>query len=125
MKLLTVYSSTVLILALALISPLAFAAESQKVININNASASQLTLLPRVGPALSARILEFREANGKFKEAGDLMLVRGIGEKTFALMRPFVAVSGETTLTEKVRATQAEAASQSAAAEPDTNETPR
>ncbi len=125
MKSLTAISSTALILALALISPLAFAAETQKVININNASASQLTLLPRVGPALSARILEFREANGKFKEAGDLMLVRGIGEKTFALMRPFVTVSGETTLKEKVKATQAQAATEPAAAESDTHETPR
>ena len=31
------------------------------------------------------------------------MLVRGIGEKTFALMEPFLAVKGETTLTEKLK----------------------
>ena len=31
------------------------------------------------------------------------MLVRGIGERTFERMRPFVTIEGETTLTEKVR----------------------
>ncbi len=96
----------ILIATLALTAPAAFAADKPKVVNINEASASQLALLPRVGPSLSARIVEFREANGKFKAPADLMLVRGIGEKTFQLMEPFVAVSGETTLNEKVRASQ-------------------
>ena len=124
MKPLTRLSTGLLILALTLISSTASAAGETRVVNINNASVSQLTLLPRVGPALSARILEFREENGKFKEAGDLMLVRGIGEKTFALMRPFITVSGETTLTEKVRGAQALAAAKPAATEPEKDEKP-
>jgi competence protein ComEA len=96
----------ILITILALSAPAAFAADQQKVVNINEASASQLALLPRVGPSLSARIVEFRDQNGKFKEPADLMLVSGIGEKTFQLMEPYVAVSGETTLAEKVRVSQ-------------------
>ena len=96
----------ILITILALATPAAFAAGEQKVVNINEASASQLALLPRVGPSLSARIVEFRKENGNFKTPADLMLVRGIGEKTFALMEPYVAVSGETTLREKVRGSQ-------------------
>ena len=31
------------------------------------------------------------------------MLVQGIGEKTFELIKPYVATSGETTLREKVK----------------------
>lgn len=96
----------VLITILALAAPAAFAADNQKVVNINDASAGQLALLPRVGPSLSTRIVEFRKENGKFKAPADLMLVRGIGEKTFQLMEPYVAVSGETTLSEKVRGSQ-------------------
>ena len=99
------FTGLILITALALAAPAAFAADKQ-VVNINTADASQLALLPRVGPSLSARIVEFREENGKFKAPADLMLVRGIGEKTFALMESYVTVSGETTLTEKVRASQ-------------------
>ncbi len=73
------------------------------VVNVNTAEASQLTLLPRVGPALAQRILDHREANGKFERAEDLLLVRGIGDKTFALMKPHVTVDGKTTLNDKLR----------------------
>lgn len=83
-------------------APVALAADAGKV-NVNEASAEQLVLLPRVGPSIAARIVEFREENGEFAAPEDLMLVRGIGEKTFELLEPYVALSGETTLTEKVR----------------------
>ena len=72
-------------------------------VNVNTATAEQLKLLPRVGPALAKRILELREANGKFESVEDLLLVRGIGEKTFAMLRPYVKLEGETTLKQKLR----------------------
>ena len=81
------------------------AAEGKK-INVNSADASQLALLPRVGPSLAQRIIDYRKQNGPFKKAEDLMLVRGIGEKTFELLKPYVATSGETTLKEKVHASR-------------------
>jgi competence protein ComEA len=71
-------------------------------VNINSASVEQLALLPRIGPSVAQKILEFRQENGPFKSAADLMLVRGIGEKTFEQLKPYLAVSGETTLTHKV-----------------------
>ena len=115
MEKLTAFTSLLLIVALSLTAPAAFAEGKQKVVNINEAAASQLALLPRVGPSLSARIVEFRDENGKFKQVGDLMLVRGIGEKTFALMEPYLAVSGETTLTEKVRASEVQSRTEASA----------
>lgn len=72
-------------------------------VNLNEASLEQLAYLPRVGPALALRIVEFRKENGPFKAVEDLMLVRGIGEKTFALMKPYVGIEGKTTLAEKIR----------------------
>ncbi|MFQ5348995.1 MAG: ComEA family DNA-binding protein [Thermoanaerobaculia bacterium] len=72
-------------------------------VNINDASVEQLALLPRVGPAVAQRIVDFREQNGDFKSAEDLMLVRGIGEKTFERLAPYITLSGKTTLSEKVR----------------------
>ena len=83
-----------------------FAAEARRV-NVNTADASQLALLPRVGPSLAQKILDFRKENGPFKSPEDLMLVPGIGEKTFQLLKPYVALSGETTLKEKVKASAA------------------
>ncbi len=32
-----------------------------------------------------------------------MLLVRGIGEKSFELIKPYLTLKGETTLTEKVR----------------------
>ena len=75
----------------------------KKVVNINNADAAQLALLPRVGPSVAGRIVDYRKQNGGFKKAEDLMLVQGIGEKTFELIKPYVATAGETTLREKVK----------------------
>lgn len=95
--------------ALILASLPALAAEGGgggRKVNINTADATQLTLLPRVGPSTAQRILEFRKQNGPFKAAEDLMLVSGIGEKTFQLMKPYIATSGETTLKDKVRSSK-------------------
>jgi len=82
------------------------AAEGGRKVNINSADVSQLALLPRVGPSVAQRIVEFRKENGPFKKPEDLMLVRGVGDKTFELIKPYVAVAGETTLKEKVRSSR-------------------
>jgi competence ComEA-like helix-hairpin-helix protein len=72
------------------------------VVNVNTATAVELARLPGVGPALAQRILEHREKNGAFKSVEDLMLVRGIGEKSFERIRPYVATAGATTLSADV-----------------------
>ena len=85
-------------------------------VNINTASVQELQLLPRVGPSLAQRIVDFRSANGAFKSAAELARVKGIGEKSFARLAPYVSVSGPTTLKEKVkspRPPKADAKSQS------------
>jgi competence protein ComEA len=95
------------LVTLALLASLAlpaWAQEKQGVVNVNTASVQELQLLPRVGPALAKRIVEFREKNGPFKSTQELMRVSGIGEKTFALLSPYVSTSGATTLKEKIRA---------------------
>lgn len=93
------------VLAVLLAALPGLAAEGKKV-NVNSADAAQLALLPRVGPSIAQRIVDYRKQNGPFKKPEDLMLVRGIGEKTYELLKPYVATSGETTLKEKVRASR-------------------
>ena len=93
--------TTALALLIALAAAGALIAASGKV-NINTASEEQLMLLPRVGPSVAGRIVEFRDQNGRFKKAEDLLLVSGIGDRTFDLIKPYVSVEGETTLGEKV-----------------------
>lgn len=66
-------------------------------ININTASAAELELLPGVGPATAARIIDYREAR-PFKERNQIMRIKGIGQKTFAKIKDYLIVEGETTL---------------------------
>lgn len=103
------FAALLLLSALAVLPAPAEAAGGK--VNVNTADAAQLALLPRVGPSLAQKILDFRKQNGPFKATEDLMLVRGMGEKTYQLVRPYVAVSGETTLREKVKASAAAAGS--------------
>ncbi len=78
--------------------------QNQKgVVNINTASEKELKLLPRIGDVVAKRIVEFREKNGKFQKLEDLMLVKGIGKKMFETLKPYIAISGETTLKEKIK----------------------
>ncbi len=78
----------------------------QAKVNVNSANAETLALLPRVGPSLAHRILDFRKKNGPFKSTDDLLLVRGIGERSLALLKPYIALEGKTTLTHKVHASR-------------------
>ncbi len=74
---------------------------THKVVNINQASAEEIARLPRVGAKLADRIVAHRKDHGAFKRPEDLMQVKGVGEKFFTTLKPYVAVSGATTLVEK------------------------
>jgi competence protein ComEA len=76
-----------------------------KTVNINQASGPELARLPRVGAKLAERIVAHRTQHGPFKRIEDLMEVKGVGEKMFAGLKPYLAVSGPTTLTGKVAST--------------------
>ena len=58
----------------------AFASEK---VNINTADAAALDrVLVGVGPSKAAAIVEYRKANGPFKSAEELAMVKGIGLST-------------------------------------------
>lgn len=52
-------------------------------ININTASKTDLDKLPGIGPALAERIVEYRTANGPFRDIADIKKVSGIGESKY------------------------------------------
>ncbi len=58
-----------------------------KRIDLNTASLGELDLLPRIGPALAARIIADREENGAYETIDELERVRGIGPKTIEKLR--------------------------------------
>lgn len=73
-----------------------------KKVNVNTASAAELTFLPRIGSKVANLIVERRKEK-PFARAEELMEVKGIGEKLFLTLKPYVSISGPTTLTSKVR----------------------
>jgi len=81
---------TVFVLIFAL-TGLVVAADAPK-ININTASAEELTQLKRIGPKYAEKIVAFREANGPFKSADELVNVSGIGSKTIEVNRGLITV---------------------------------
>ncbi|MEO8504217.1 MAG: helix-hairpin-helix domain-containing protein [Acidobacteriota bacterium] len=95
---------SLVLVALVLTALPALAAEGK--VNINTASAQQLALLPHVGASVADRIVEHRTKNGLFKSVEDLGLVKGIGDKTLTMLKPYVTTSGETTLAAKVKASK-------------------
>jgi competence protein ComEA len=92
-------SALALGLALAAASAPAFAGPKLAgVVNVNTASAEQLSLLPGVGDARAREIVAARQKLGGFKRVEDLLAIKGIGEASLAKLRPYVSLSGETTL---------------------------
>lgn len=59
-------------------------------ININSALLHELIQIPGIGEVTAERIIEFREANGRFNAAEDIMKVKGIGEKKFRNMKEYI-----------------------------------
>jgi competence protein ComEA len=69
------------------------APSAERPLDLNRATAHELTRLPGIGPRLAARIVARREAlGGRFAAAEDLAAVRGIGRRRAAELRPLVRV---------------------------------
>lgn len=86
----------VLAFALALVAGNVLAAPAQPApaakVNVNTATVAQLEALPGIGPALAARIVEYRQKAGSFRSTHELLNVKGIGEKNLPKFEAYLAV---------------------------------
>lgn len=62
-------------------------------VNLNTATQAQIEALPGIGPKVAQRIIEYRQKNGQFKKIEDVMNVKGIGEKSFLKLKPYLTVT--------------------------------
>ncbi|MCX7827833.1 MAG: helix-hairpin-helix domain-containing protein [Thermanaerothrix sp.] len=62
-------------------------------VNVNRAGLEELKALPGVGDKTAQAILDYRAANGPFRDVKDLLKVKGIGPKKLEKMAPLVDVS--------------------------------
>lgn len=61
-------------------------------VNLNTATAEELDTLPKVGPVLAKRIVEWRQQHGPFAAVEDLDAVDGVGPKMMETLLPLVTV---------------------------------
>jgi competence protein ComEA len=88
---------TAAILVFSLASAYAQSAAPKGKVNINTATIAELETLPRVGPKVAQRIVDFRTKNGNFKKVEEIMKVQGIGEKVYEDIKDLITVGGENT----------------------------
>lgn len=88
-----------------LLATSAFAADK---VNINTADAAALdAVLVNVGPAKAQAIVDYRKANGVFKSAEELAMVKGIGLKTVEKNRDRIVLGGVSPASKKPAAAAA------------------
>ena len=63
-------------------------------LDINQAEWPEFTLLPEVSETMARRIVDYRNANGRFRSLDEIQQVHGIGPRTFELIRPYLADLG-------------------------------
>ena len=61
-------------------------------VNINYADSVTLQTIPGIGPSKAARIIEYRQAQGRFKKIEDIKNVTGIGDMTFENIKDYITV---------------------------------
>lgn len=59
-------------------------------VDVNSAGWPELSQLPDVGETLARRIVESRDADGRYGDLNDLLRVNGIGPRTLERMKPYL-----------------------------------
>ena len=65
-------------------------------VNVNSATAEELQALPKIGPTMARRIIEYRSQHGLFRSLEDLAQVQGIGTKTLMALDSLVVIQVDT-----------------------------
>lgn len=64
-------------------------------IDINRAGVDLLKTLPRIGPAIAQRIVDYRELEGAFETIEAIQEVRGIGPATFERLKDLITAGSQ------------------------------
>ncbi len=63
-------------------------------VDLDRADVTEITRLPRIGPAFAQRIVGWREQHGPFGSLARFDSVPGVGPKLVESLRPYVMFSG-------------------------------
>ena len=88
-------SFAIILKSVALSLLLATGAHAADKVNINTADAATIdAVLLNIGPAKAQAIVDYRKANGAFRSAEQLAMVKGIGLKTVEKNREMIVIGG-------------------------------
>ena len=62
-------------------------------INVNTATVEELVRLPRIGPRIAQRIVDYRRSHGPFRSLETLTNVKGIGPRTLEKIKPYLRLN--------------------------------
>ncbi len=68
------------------------ASSPKALLNVNAASASEITALDGIGASVAQRIVEYRHEYGPFEQMADLLHVPGVGEKLLSRLRTQIRI---------------------------------
>ena len=72
-------------------------AKVEGVVNLNTGTAEQFDALPGISPKTAQAMVVYRKAH-PFQRPEEVVKVKGIGKKRFLKLKPFLSVTGPTTL---------------------------
>ena len=61
-------------------------------VNINEATQTELETLPGIGPSIALKIISYRKENGKFSTIEDIKNISGIGENKFESIKDLISL---------------------------------
>lgn len=61
-------------------------------VNINEATQTELETLPGIGPSIALKIILYRKENGKFSTIEDIKNISGIGENKFEVIKDLICI---------------------------------
>ncbi len=62
-------------------------------IGINTATSEELQLIPKIGPATAALIIDYRNEQGTILSFEELLSISGIGEKTVEILKEYCEIN--------------------------------
>ncbi|HSB11423.1 MAG TPA: helix-hairpin-helix domain-containing protein [Blastocatellia bacterium] len=68
------------------------AASSKVCLNLNTATAEELTQLPGVGEVIARRIIDYRERHARFRRPEEIIIVEGFSENKYRAISTLVCI---------------------------------